>query len=71
MNIFIRVHTANFVLHKLKRPFGVFSQSHKVSGRPQAAYQSLKAHWRCQLLRMLGVIVMDLDAEGDEFAANF
>ena len=52
MNIFICVHTANFVLHKLKHPFGVFSHSLSVSGRPQAACQSLKAHWRCQLLWM-------------------
>ena len=45
MNIFIFIQTADFVLHKLKYPFRVFSQSLKVSGRLQAAYLSMKAHW--------------------------
>ena len=52
INIFISIHTANFVLHKLKHQFWVFSQSLKVSGRPQTAYHSQKAHQRRQLLRM-------------------
>ena len=52
INIFISIHTANFVIHKLKHQFRVFSQSLKVSGQPPAAYQCLKAHWSRQLLRM-------------------
>ena len=47
----ISVHTTNFGLHKVKHSFGVFAQSLRVSGWPQAANQSLKAHWRRQLLR--------------------
>ena len=43
MDIFIFVHTANLIFHKLKHQFGVFSQSLKVSGRPQTAFPSLKA----------------------------
>ena len=49
---FISIHIAYFVLHKLKHQFWVFSQSLKVSGRPQTAYHSQKAHQRRQLLRM-------------------
>ena len=49
MNIFISVHTANFVLHELKHPLGIFAQSLRVSGRLKAAYQSLKAYLRQQL----------------------
>ena len=52
INIFISIHTANFVLYKLKYQFWVFSRSLKVSGRPQTAYHSQKAHQRRQLLRM-------------------
>ena len=52
INIFISIHTANFVLHKLKHQFWVSSQSFKVSGRPQTAYHSQKAHQKRQLLRM-------------------
>ena len=52
INIFISIHSANFVLHKLKHQFWVLSQSLKVSGRPQTAYHSQKAHQRRQLLRM-------------------
>ena len=44
MDIFIFVHTANLIFHKLKHQFGVFSQSLKVSGRPQTAFPGLKAH---------------------------
>ena len=36
----------------LKQTVGVFGKSLRVSGRPQAAHQSLKACLRCQLLRM-------------------
>ena len=49
MNIFISVHTANFVLLELKHPLGIFSQSLRVSGRLKAAYQSLRAYLRQQL----------------------
>ena len=59
MNIFISAHTGNFVIHKLKHPFGVFAQSLRVSSRPKAAHKSLKAHWKCQLLRMPQVIMVD------------
>ena len=52
INISISIHTAYFVLHKMKHQFWVFSQSLKVSGRPQTAYHSQKAHQRRQLLRM-------------------
>ena len=52
INIFISIHTANFVLHKLKHQFWIFSQSLKVSGRLQTAYHSQKAHQRRQLPRM-------------------
>ena len=52
INIFISIHTANSVLHKLKHQFWVFSQNLKVSGRPQKTYHSQKAHQRRQLLRM-------------------
>ena len=52
INIFISIHTANFVLHKLKHQSWVFSQSLKVSSRPQIAYDSQKAHQRRQLLRV-------------------
>ena len=52
INIFSSIHSANFVLHKLKHQFWVLSQSLKVSGRPQTAYHSQKAHQRRQLLRM-------------------
>ena len=63
MNIFISAHTGNFVIHKLKHPFGVFAQSLRVSSRPKAAHKSLKAHWKCQLLRMPQVITVDLDVK--------
>ena len=52
INIFISIHTANFVLYKLKHQFWVFCQSLKVIGRPQTAYHNQKAHQRRQLLRM-------------------
>ena len=39
-------------LLKLKHMVGVFVQSLKVSGWPQIASPSLKAHQRCQLLGM-------------------
>ena len=46
------VHTADYAPHVLKRPFVLFSQSVRVSGPPQKAYQSPKAHCRRQLLWM-------------------
>ena len=46
------VHTDKLSPCSFKQTVGVFGQSLRVSGRPQAAYQSLKAHWRRQLLRM-------------------
>ena len=52
INIFISIHSANFVLHKLKHQFWVSSQSLKVNGRPQTAYHNQTAHQRRQLLRM-------------------
>ena len=44
MDIFIAINTPIFGLYKLKHPFWVFAQSLKVSGRPQAAHQSLETH---------------------------
>ena len=35
-----------------KKTVGVFGQSLRVSGRPQAAHWSPRAHWRRQLLSM-------------------
>ena len=70
LNIFISGHTTNFGLHKVKHSFGVFAQGLRVSGWPQAANQSLKAHWRRQLLRTPRGDVVGLDAEGDKFVAN-
>ena len=46
------VHTAKFSPCELKNVVGVFAQSLRVRCRPQAAYLSLKAHWRRKLLRM-------------------
>ena len=69
-NTFVFFYFANFVPHKPKHTFGVFAESLRVSGRPKGAHQSLKAHWRCQLLRMPPGVVMDLEALKDKFAAN-
>ena len=52
VNTLIFFYTVKFAPHKPKHIFVVFDQSFKVSGRPEAAYQSLKAHLRRQLLRM-------------------
>ena len=45
-------HIAYYSSHELKHMVRVFVQSLKVSGRPQTAFPSLKAHERRQLLRM-------------------
>ena len=69
MNIFIFVHTANFIFHKLKHQFGVFSQNLKVSGWSQTASpMSLNEHQRRQLLsRPRG----EPGCSGQKFAASF
>ena len=46
------VNITAFPPWELKHMVWVFSQSLKVSGRPQTAYHSQKAHQRRQLLRM-------------------
>ena len=46
------VHTDKLSPWFLKQTVGVFGKSLRVSGGPQAAHQSLKAHWKRQLLRM-------------------
>ena len=61
INISISIRTANFVLHKMKHQFWVFSQSLRVSGRPQVTSEDVST---------LGVFVVDMDAEGDTFVAN-
>ena len=40
------IHNAYFSPCKLKHKVGVFAQNLIVSGWPQAAYQSQRAHWR-------------------------
>ena len=65
------VHTAKSSPCELKHMVGVFIQSLRVSGRPQTAYHGLKAHWRSSFWGCFGMIVVDLDAVGHKFAANF
>ena len=65
MKMLILLHLS---LYMLKHTVGDFANSLRFSGWPQAAYQSLKAHWRCQLLRMPQVIMVDLNVLWD--AAN-
>ena len=44
--------TNKFFHSSLKHTVDVWGSLLRVSGCPKAGYQSLKAHWRCKLLRM-------------------
>ena len=56
MNTFIFFSRPIFTPNKPKHALVVFAESLRVSGRLQAAYQGLKAHWRHQKNRRDGLI---------------
>ena len=67
VNTLIFFYTVKFAPHKPKHTFVVFDQNFKVSGRLTRAWKHIRA---ASLYGCLRVVVVNLDALEDKFAAN-